>query len=449
MGAPMTEAATHELVGTLRARTATGLVDEFSTLIDDGVLTLGSRLPTIRSVAESVGVSVGTVAEVWTVLRQRGMVETRRRGGTRVVGTSRSGRFGGWADVDFLLSSPDVSLQPPLENALLKGLRQPGVNAWGREYMVPALRDAVAPDWPFPASAWTSAGGGSEGLWLATRGAAVPGRPIAVEEPAPPGFLDLLAEWGCEVIGVPVDGQGPDPAALQHALDAGAAVFVHQPGGPYSPRHVLSEERATALIEVLRPTDAVVVEDDSLGPLSAVPVRSLGVGLPDRTVRVLSFCKSYGLDLRTSVIGGAQALVDRAIAVRSGGVASNSRILQHALAALLADPDAARTVTRARERYSHRRELAQTAFEGAGLTVRSGPGSLVLWVEVRDERSAALALATRGIVVDTGAASYVRPPAPGVLRFSTAQLPEDQLLLDELATLVRRSVSGDLRVMFD
>jgi DNA-binding transcriptional MocR family regulator len=446
---PMALPASTDIVEGLRGRTSAELSAEFADLIHAGALPAGGTLPTIRAVADAVGVSVGTVADAWGSLRERGLIETRRRGGTRVLAPSDSRRFSGWGSVDLLLASPDPRLQPPLDDALLSALRQPGVNAWGREHMVPALRDAVAATWPFEAEAWMSAGGGTEGLWLATRAALPDGGVVAVEEPAPPGYLASLAELGVVVIGVPVDDQGPVPSALRGAVAAGASAFVLQPGGPFSTRSVLTEERIRELVPILRSSEVSVVEDDSLGLLSAVPVRSLGAELPDRTIRVLSYCKSFGLDLRTSVLGGARHLIDRAIAARSGGVASNSRILQHALAAMIGQPHALSVVASARERYARRRRLAIEAFESTGLTVHSGPASMVIWVEVPDERAAAQGLATQGIVVDVAATAFAVSPLQGMLRLSTAQLPEDPALLRELAGLVNRAARGDLRVRFD
>ncbi|WP_186329460.1 aminotransferase class I/II-fold pyridoxal phosphate-dependent enzyme [Agrococcus jejuensis] len=439
--------AADTLAAAVGARTAVGIAAELEVLIGDGTIPAGSRLPTIRDLAAAFGVSVGTVADAWGALRERGLVETRRRGGTHVVAPDAS-EFTGWASLDLLLASPDQALQPRMDGAIVQAMRARGVNAWGREQMVEPLRAAVAPRWPFAAEAWMTAGGGTEGLWLATVAAIEPGRPVAVEEPAPPGYLASLADLGVEVIGIPVDDDGPLPDALRAALDAGAAAFVHQPGGPFSTRHALSEARVDELVAVLEDADASIVEDDSLGPLSAVPVRTLGAALPHRTIRVLAFCRAYGLDLRTSVLGGAAHLVERAVRARSGGLASNSRILQHALAALLVDQDAVSVVDRARIRYGARVALASAAMRAAGLRVEVGPGSHVLWVEVPDESAAAIALSRRGIVVDVGATSFVTAQATQRLRISAAQLPEDEALLAELADLVARAASGALRVAF-
>jgi DNA-binding transcriptional MocR family regulator len=436
-------------IGGLEARSAADLAAELTRLIRSGELAEGDALPTVRRVAELLGVSVGTVADAWATLRSHHLIETRRRGGTRVIRPAADREFTGWESVDLLLSSPDTTLQPSIEGALLHALRQPRVNAWGREPMVPALASAVAPSWPFAAESFTTAGGGTEGLWLAARAARQGDRPIAIEEPAPPGFLAALAAEGIAVIGVGVDAEGPVPASLQRALDAGAGTLLHQPGGPFSPAHVLSAERAEALSDLLSASDVLVVEDDSLGPLSTVPVRSLGARLPERTVRVLSFCKAFGLDLRTSVLGGADHLVDRAARLRSGGIASNSRILQYALAAMLTDPAVAQRVAEARSRYAVRRALALTAFADAGLVVHSGPGSQVLWVEVPDERATALALATRGIVVEGSASAFIEEAGRDLLRVSVLQLPEEPARIGELADLFVRAGSGDLRVRFD
>lgn len=50
-----------------------------------GALTPGHRLPTVRRLAEDLGLAVNTVAKAYRELEQEGVVETRGRSGTFVA----------------------------------------------------------------------------------------------------------------------------------------------------------------------------------------------------------------------------------------------------------------------------------------------------------------------------------------------------------------------------
>jgi DNA-binding transcriptional regulator YhcF (GntR family) len=53
--------------------------------IADGELVPGTRLPTVRQLADDLGLAVNTVARGYRELETAGMVETRGRGGTVVT----------------------------------------------------------------------------------------------------------------------------------------------------------------------------------------------------------------------------------------------------------------------------------------------------------------------------------------------------------------------------
>ncbi|MFE4198317.1 GntR family transcriptional regulator [Paenarthrobacter sp. NPDC056912] len=63
---------------------------QLSSLIAVGVLEPGSRLPTVRSLAADLGIAAGTVARAYKELEQSGLIESRRRNGTIVVGPPQS-----------------------------------------------------------------------------------------------------------------------------------------------------------------------------------------------------------------------------------------------------------------------------------------------------------------------------------------------------------------------
>ncbi len=61
------------------------LVDQMLALIAGGTLPVGQRLPPVRQLAADLGVANGTVARVYRILEEAGIVETAGRKGTIVV----------------------------------------------------------------------------------------------------------------------------------------------------------------------------------------------------------------------------------------------------------------------------------------------------------------------------------------------------------------------------
>ncbi|MCY1246639.1 histidine utilization repressor [compost metagenome] len=76
---------------------------QISSLIAIGSLAAGTRLPTVRSLAADLGIAAGTVARAYKELEQAGLIETRRRNGTVVVGLPDSVRpTGGFVPADLI-----------------------------------------------------------------------------------------------------------------------------------------------------------------------------------------------------------------------------------------------------------------------------------------------------------------------------------------------------------
>ncbi|GAA2054792.1 aminotransferase class I/II-fold pyridoxal phosphate-dependent enzyme [Williamsia deligens] len=431
--------------------TADDIREEVTALIRDGRLPEGARLPTIRDLTHGSHLSSRAIVGAWAELRRAGLIDTNRRGGTVVAGPADGAeRNRGWADRDLLTGSPDYSLQPDLAPAILAGLRTDQLNRPRRDYITDRLRDAVQRDWPFAAESYVAAGGGSEGLLLAVEAAASPGDLVAVEEPIIPGFLDTLEAVGYRVVGIESDDHGARPESLAAALALGPTVVVLQPEGAYAAGGVLDKERADALADVIENAGHTpwIVEDDAVGPLAVAQAPSLGDRLPHRTVRVRSYCKAFGMDIKTCVIGGAATVVDQAIRLRVHGIAANSRILQNALAHLVADPSAAEVVASAREHYDRRRTALVSALADRGITASSGPNSLVVWAEVRDETGAMLELARRGVNVGSGARSFVGS-GTGLLRIAVPQLPDDVSAIGDLADQIAAAASAVHREFLD
>ncbi|GFJ77876.1 hypothetical protein Phou_020560 [Phytohabitans houttuyneae] len=86
-----------------------------------GELLSGAPLPAVRALADELGVSPGTVAKAYQVLRQRGVIETAGRNGTRIrprppVTATRAALrpLVPPGALDLSAGEPDRSLLPPL-----------------------------------------------------------------------------------------------------------------------------------------------------------------------------------------------------------------------------------------------------------------------------------------------------------------------------------------------
>ena len=103
---------------------------QVSALIAAGGLTAGTRLPAVRTLAADLGLAAGTVARAYKELEQSGLIETRRRNGTVVVGPPA-------------YSAPDAG--PPGSGASGSGASATEVGA-AVEHVIQAAAKAGLPD---------------------------------------------------------------------------------------------------------------------------------------------------------------------------------------------------------------------------------------------------------------------------------------------------------------
>lgn len=61
--------------------------ERFGALIAQGELSAGDRMPTVRALADQLGLAVNTVARAYRELEAAGLIDTRGRAGSFVSGT--------------------------------------------------------------------------------------------------------------------------------------------------------------------------------------------------------------------------------------------------------------------------------------------------------------------------------------------------------------------------
>lgn len=433
------------LAGEIARAGQRSIYDTIALLVHQGVLLPGTRLPTVRALAASVGVGAHVIADVWTELRENGYIATHGRAGTVVTaprssGESPSGPFQGWASVDLVHAHPDPSYLPYLDEALRAAVRL------DRHYrqddrMVPALQSAVAADWPFEAASFTVLPSSHSALRAVLEAHRSP--VVAVEEPTLIRVLWALSSLGVRTISVQGDDHGPLPSSVRQAMAGGATTFLYQPQGGVPVGRELSRDRRDELADVLRAGRQVpwIVEEDPIGPLaiSDRPVFSLGQVFPERTIRHTQFWRSHGVDLKLSVIGGAAESITRLNDYQIHYGLRTSSLLQEALAWQLGHSGVGRQVVQAARAYARRH--AQLSFALAAHDVSDASRSgLFAWIAVKREAEVVRRLAAQGISVVAGRSSFVHESPSGWVRVATTRLPDEPARTEELASAIAAAV---------
>ncbi|GAA2508000.1 aminotransferase class I/II-fold pyridoxal phosphate-dependent enzyme [Streptomyces gobitricini] len=402
--------------------------------VGSGELVPGQLLPPMRELATRLGVNPNTVAAAYRTLRERGVIETAGRRGSRVRprpattarGSLRIDAPAGVRDVG--QGNPDPALLPPLGEALAAAAR--------REAEGPGLygQAPVDPDFARLARAALDADGVPDGPIAVTSGSldAVervlaahlrPGDAVAVEDPGWDAYLDLVPALGLKPVPVALDDDGPLPGAVERAVrDAGARALIVTGRAQNPTGAAVGAARAVELRRVLAAhPDVLLIEDDHGHGFVDVPLHPLA-GVTDHWALVRSVGKAYGPDLRVAALTGDAVTIDRVLGRQNLGPGWVSRLLQRAVAHLWRTGAVdARAVAAA---YAERRDTLLAALVRRGVEAH-GRSGVNVWVPVADETGTVARLLHAGWAVAPGA-RFRMAAGPGV-RITVSGLPPADL----------------------
>jgi DNA-binding transcriptional MocR family regulator len=413
-------------------RSARGIAAAVGRMITRGDLAVGTRLPTVRELSKSLGVSPTTVSEAWQTLTSVGAIDARGRQGTFVrqpTGPGSPRRYRrvtegpGHFALDLSTGTPPSALLPDLGPVVAKVSRQSLTSSYLDNPVLPELEARLLDGWPFAAEALTVVDGAMDALDRVAQVIVRLGDRVIVEHPTFPPLLDLLDELGAEVIGVDVDDEGPIVEQFRDALRLQPVAAFLQPRAHNPTGVTTSERRMKSLSDELATSNVVIVEDDHSGDIATGALVSAGSYAPHRTVHIRSYSKSHGPDLRLAAVGGAGHVVTAVANRRLLGPGWSSRILQAVLLEMLDDDPTISAVASARIEYARRRHLVAGVLESRGVTV-TGSDGINMWMTVADERSALVTLAAQGIGAAPGEPFQVRRDAPH-LRITVGLIESD------------------------
>ncbi|OIK06546.1 GntR family transcriptional regulator [Streptomyces monashensis] len=401
----------------------------------------------MRELAARLGVNPNTVAAAYRTLRERGVIETAGRRGSRVrPRPATTGREELRVEVpaggrDLATGNPDPALLPRLAPALTAAARE------GDRRPVRYGDDPVDADLVRLARAELDADGVPEGPLTVTSGSldAIervlsahlrPGDAVAVEDPGWGSVLDLIPALGLRILPVAVDDDGPRPEDLRAALDSGARALIVTDRAQNPTGASVTATRARALRAVLRDhPGTVLVEDDHGHGIVEFPLHPLA-GVTRHWAVVRSASKTYGPDLRVAVLTGDPVTVDRVRGRQRLGPGWVSLLLQRAVVRLWQEGAVDRTAV-ARS-YGARRDALLDALADRGV-VGHGRSGMNVWIPVPDETGAVARLVQSGWAVAPGA--RFRLNSPPAIRITVSMLTEKDIapLAEAVAAAVRPS----------
>lgn len=398
----------------------------------------------MRELAERLGVNPNTVAAAYRTLRERGVIETAGRRGSRIRSKpATTGRD--YLRVEVPEGVRNVADGNP-DPALLPALAEAFAAAAGRSDRDPVMygEAAVGAELERLARADLDADGVPDGPVVVTSGSLdaiervlaahlKPGDAVAVEDPGWGSVFDLAPALGLRTVPVRVDDEGPVPDDVRRALEAGARALIVTDRAQNPTGAAVGAARARALRSVLKEhPDVLLVEDDHGHRIVDLPLHPLA-GVTRDWAFVRSVAKAYGPDLRLAVLTGDPVTMDRVHGRQRLGPGWVSHLLQRAVVHLWAN--GAVDVTAVAAAYGRRRDALIDALKQRGIEAY-GRSGMNVWIPVPDETGAVARLLHAGWAVAPGA--RFRMSAPPGIRITVSTLTSDDIepLADAVASAV-------------
>ena len=401
------------------------VIDLIAENIDSGTLLPGDRLPSLRKMSRSAGVSIPTVRQAYVELERQRRVESRPQSGYYVRHVTSN---------DIVLPTRTESVDPaPLRCRSLMERVYDGVNnpelvplgianptmakpaakalhrtmkrimARAEERSIgyastlgePLLRRQIAYHYLDTIGAQVDpdqiciSNGGQEALLLALSTVASRGDVIAVETPTYHGMLELIDSLGMLAVGVETcPEEGVTLSKLEHTLEkyaVKACLFSTTLGNPLGVS-MPADDRAR-LLKILEKHDVALVEDDVYGDLlfdNTRPVPAQFLGSKVRVLTCGSFSKTASPGYRLGwVVAGD--LIDDVARLKRSFSCSSGLLQQLTLAEFMASGDYSRHLKSLKpvlKRNSERMmALVSEHFPAETRTSRPVGGS-VLWLEL-------------------------------------------------------------------
>lgn len=323
--------------------------------------------------------------------------------------------------------------------------------AYGDALGVPAFREAIA-DYlgasravRCDASQVLVTTGSQQALQLCAFVLLDPGQRVCIEDPGYPGARNAFAAAGAELLAVPVDADGLDPATLPD--EPGIRAVCVTPSHQYPLGITMSAARRLALLNWAESRGAWIIEDDydSEYRYGNRPIASLqGIDTRERVIYVGTFSKVMFPALRLGYMVLPRDLVPAFAAARDAADIFSATLYQRAMTDFMREGHFGRHIRRMRLHYMERRrllaDLIRSRLPGSLEVIGSEAGLHLVAMLPRglDDVAIAKAAAAAGLSVIPLSSCHAVKPSRGGLILGYGGLNDAQIRdgIDKLAAIL-------------
>ncbi len=440
------------------------VVDGIRRLIEERCLRPGSKLPSIRTLAESHGISRFTAVEAYDRLVAQGYLEARRGAGfftkfTRDEPVRRAPSDGQRRNEELvwlirrLLGAPEGTVLAGgawLPNSWMDetGIRQglsalarkagPQLIEYGnpfgylplREHLVLLLSElGIAAN----ASQIVMTQGTSQALDLIVRQFVKSGDAVLVDDPGYYNLFGNLRLIGAKLLGVPRNPDGPDIAALEQLVAEHRPRIYFTQSALQNPTGTdMSPHVAFRVLKLAEQYDFLVVEDDIFCDFQTRKTpRLAALDQLNRVIYARSFSKTFSGSLRVGFVAARKPIADDLADVKMLSSITSSQITERLLYSMLIDGHYRKFLTRLHKRLGEARRNAIQVFERIGLPLFVEPDAgMFLWARfphVRDSLTLAKSASSHGIMIAPGVVFRPHLQRSPWMRFNVTTCGEPRL----------------------
>jgi DNA-binding transcriptional MocR family regulator len=434
------------------------IVEALAEDIGRGRLANGMRLPTHRDLAESLGVTVGTVSRAYTEAARRGLVSGEVGRGTFVRAAGSRHDEAADAVVDLGQNHPPDPPSSPQRTALHATLADlaertdvarfldypaAGGNAADREAGASWVARAGVPAGAEEVIVCT---GSQHGLTVLLATLLEPGDLLLTEELTYAGLKAVAGLLRLRLRGLAMDRHGLRPDALEDACREGGAKAAYLIPTLHNPTTaVMPAERRAEIVAVARAHGLALVEDDVHGLLPESRPAPLAALAPERTYYLTSTSKTLAPGLRIAYVKAPGAMVPRLEAALRATTWAVAPLTAAVASQWIRDGTADALVAARRAEARARQAIARERLAGADFDAH--PEAYYLWLRLPDPwRSDSLVAEARArgvLLTPAGAFAVGRGPVPHAVRVCTGAARTRESLARGLSVVADLLHAGD------